>query len=41
MIQSRFINDFSSLLKESTPKKVAIAVSGGVDSIALLHLVSA
>lgn len=41
MIQSRFNNDFSSLLKESTPKEVAIAVSGGVDSIALLHLVSA
>jgi tRNA(Ile)-lysidine synthase len=40
MIQSRFNNDFDNLLKGSTPKEMAIAVSGGVDSIALLHLVS-
>jgi tRNA(Ile)-lysidine synthase len=40
MIQSRFNNDFDNLLRESMPKKIAIAVSGGVDSIALLYLVS-
>ena len=40
MIQNRFNNDFNNLLKGSIPKKIAIAVSGGVDSIALLYLVS-
>ena len=37
MIQSRFNDDFDQLLKETTPKEIAIAVSGGADSIALLY----
>ena len=40
MIQSRFNDDFDQLLKETTSKEIAIAVSGGADSIALLYLVS-
>ena len=40
MIQSRFNSDFDYLLGESIPKEIAIAVSGGVDSLALLDLVS-
>jgi len=40
MIQSRFNNDFDYLFRESMPKEIAIAVSGGVDSLALLYLVS-
>lgn len=39
MIQERFNNDFNHLLGER-PKSLAIAVSGGVDSVAMLFLAS-
>jgi len=40
MIQSHFNNLFTKLLAKDRPQKIAVAVSGGVDSVALLHLVS-
>lgn len=40
MIQGRFNNDFDHLLGKTIPLDVAVAVSGGVDSVALLYLVS-
>jgi tRNA(Ile)-lysidine synthase len=40
MIQDRFNNDFNHLLGETIPSAIAVAVSGGVDSVALLHFVS-
>jgi tRNA(Ile)-lysidine synthase len=39
MIQERFNNDFNHLLGER-PKSIALAVSGGVDSVAMLYLAS-
>ncbi len=40
MIQAKFNNDFDNLLKESMPTKIAVAVSGGVDSLSLLYFIS-
>lgn len=40
MIQNQFHLEFELLLKGSMPQKIAIAVSGGVDSVALSYLVS-
>lgn len=41
MPTNRFYKDFNTLLGATKPKSLAIAVSGGSDSIALLHLTSA
>jgi len=40
MIQSHFNKIFTKLLANEQPKKIAVAVSGGADSVALLYLVS-
>ncbi len=40
MIQSHFNQLFTELLANEKPEKIAVAVSGGADSVALLHLAS-
>lgn len=39
-LEGSFITTFNHLINHSNPDKIALAVSGGVDSIALFHLIS-
>jgi tRNA(Ile)-lysidine synthase len=38
MLEQKFADNLNNILKVNEPKKIAIAVSGGSDSISLLHL---